>query len=60
MARHAKSGNWGDYDESSFAGFGPNSTTPQFLLAFSDSSKGCVSQSEFTSNHVHVSSVVIE
>ncbi|MEA2162989.1 MAG: hypothetical protein QOK37_1116 [Thermoanaerobaculia bacterium] len=55
----AKSGYWGDYDEMAFAGFG-DGTTPQFLLAFSDSSKGCVNQSEFTSNHLHVSSVVIK
>ena len=57
---HAQSGYWGDYDEASFAGFDPRTTTPEFLLAFSDSSKGCLSQSEFTSNHLHVSSVVIE
>jgi len=57
---NAKNGYWGDYDEMIFAGFGPNSTTPEFLLGFSDSSKGCVSQSEFTSNHLHVSSVVIQ
>jgi hypothetical protein len=56
----AKSGYWGDYDEMAFAGFSADSTTPEFLLTFSDSSKGCVSQSEFTSNHLHVSSVVIK
>jgi len=57
---NAKSGYWGDYDEMTFAGFSPDSTAPEFLLAFSDSSKGCVSQSEFTSNHLHVSAVVIK
>jgi hypothetical protein len=54
---HAQSGYWGDYDEKSLAGFDANSTTPTFLLGFSDSSKGCISQSEFTSNHLHVSTV---
>jgi hypothetical protein len=57
---NAKSGYWGDYDEMTFAGFDPSSTSPQFLLAFSDSSKGCVNQSEFTSDRLHVSSVVIQ
>lgn len=57
---NAKSGYWGDYDEMAFAGFDPNSTTPEFLLGFSDSSQGCVSQSMFTSNHLHLSSVVIQ
>ena len=56
----AKSGYWGDYDEKGLAGFSQGSTTPDFLLAFSDSSKGCLSQSEFTSNHLHVSSVVFQ
>ena len=56
----AKSGYWGDYDEMAFAGFSGTSTSPEFLLTFSDSSKGCVSQSEFTSNHLHVSSVVFK
>jgi hypothetical protein len=57
---NAKSGYWGDYDEKALAGFSQNSTAPEFLLAFSDSSKGCVSQSEFTSNHLHVSTVVFK
>jgi hypothetical protein len=57
---NAKSGYWGDYDEMTFAGFSRDSTSPEFLLTFSDSSKGCVSQSEFTSNHLHVSSVVLK
>lgn len=56
----AKSGYWGDYDEKALAGFSQDSTAPEFLLAFSDSSKGCVSQSEFTSNHLHVSTVVFK
>jgi hypothetical protein len=56
---HATSGYWGDYDEMTFAGFTKDST-PRFLLAFSDSSQGCFSQSEFTSNHLHVSSVVFQ
>ena len=57
---NAVSGYWGDYDEKSLASFADNSTAPSFLLAFSDSSKGCVNQSEFTSTHVHVSSVVFQ
>jgi hypothetical protein len=57
---NAISGYWGDYDEKALADFGKNSTTPSFLLAFSDSSKGCVNQSEFTSTHLHVSSAVFE
>jgi hypothetical protein len=57
---HAQSGYWGDYDEKALAGFSKDSTTPDFMLAFSDSSKGCISQSEFTSNHLHVSSVVFK
>jgi hypothetical protein len=57
---NAQSGYWGDYDEKALAGFAKNSTTPAFLLGFSDSSKGCVSQSEFTSNHLHVSTVVFQ
>lgn len=56
----AKSGYWGDYDEMAFAGFSRTSTAPEFLLSFSDSSKGCVSQSEFTSDRLHVSSVAIQ
>jgi hypothetical protein len=55
---NAKSGYWGDYDEMVFAGFDPKSTTPEFLLSFSDSSKGCLSQTMFTSNHLHVSAAV--
>jgi len=57
---HASSGYWGDYDEMKMVGFAKDSTAPQFLLAFSDSSKGCVSQSEFTSNHLHVGAVVFQ
>lgn len=57
---HAQSGYWGDYDEKALAGFRDGSTSPDFLLTFSDSSKGCVSQSEFTSNHVHVGAAVFK
>jgi hypothetical protein len=56
----AVDGYWGDYDEMSFAGFDPGTTTPQFLLAFSDSTKGCTQQQKFTSTHLHVRSVVIK
>jgi hypothetical protein len=55
---HAKAGYWGDYDESAHVGF--DEGVPQFLLAYADSSKGCVSQWKFTSNHVHVSAVVFK
>ena len=57
---NAQSGYWGDYDEKALAGFSQNSTSPEFMLAFSDSSKGCVNQSEFTSTHLHVSTVVFK
>jgi hypothetical protein len=57
-AANALSGYWGDYDEMTFAGFDPESTTPEFLMSFSDSSLGCLSQSRFTSNHLHVSAAV--
>jgi hypothetical protein len=57
-AANAKFGYWGDYDEMTFAGFDPQSTTPEFLVSFSDSSLGCLSQSKFTSNHLHVSAAV--
>ena len=55
---HAKRGYWGDYDEKQMVSF--DNSTPQFLLGFSDSSKGCVSQSEFTSSHLHVGAVVFK
>lgn len=51
----AKFGYWGDYDEPALVGF--NGSQPRFMLAFSDSSKGCVSQWKFTSNNLHVSAV---
>jgi hypothetical protein len=51
-AGSAVSGYWGDYDEAAHIGFDQGAAV--FLLAFSDSSKGCVSQWKFTSNHVHV------
>lgn len=53
---NAKSGYWGDYDEAAHVGF--DGSDAKFLLAFSDSSKGCLSQSMFTSNHLHVRSVI--
>jgi hypothetical protein len=53
----ASNGYWGDYDEMAMVGFS-SSSSPEFLLAFSDSSKGCLQQSKFTSNHLHVSSAV--
>jgi len=56
---HAQGGYWGDYDEMTLAGF-DGGTVPDFLLAFSDSSKGCLLQYMFTSEHVHVSSVVFK
>ena len=56
---HANSGYWGDYDEMKMVGLS-DSAIPEFMLAFSDSSKGCLSQSEFTSNHLHVSVAVFQ
>jgi hypothetical protein len=53
---HAVSGYWGDYDEAAHVGFDKNSNAV-FLLPFSDSSKGCVTQWKFTSNHLHVRAV---
>jgi hypothetical protein len=55
---HATWGYWGDYDEAAIVGL--DGDNPEFLLAFSDSSKGCLSQSQFTSNHLHVSAVVFK
>ena len=54
---HAKSGYWGDYDEMAMVGFDKDSNA-QFLLAFTDSGKGCNEQHKFTSKHVHVSAKV--
>jgi hypothetical protein len=53
-------GYWGDYDELQFAGFDPDSVAPKFVLAHSDSTKGCPSRWEYTSNHLHVSAVVFK
>ena len=55
-AGSAKGGYWGDYDDAAHIGF--DGITPQFLLPYTDSSKGCLSQWKFISNHVHVSAVV--
>lgn len=49
-------GYWGDYDESANAGVDRNGAQ-LFLLAFSDSSRGCVSQKSFSSTHLHVRAV---
>lgn len=54
--RYGQAGYWGDYDESAYVGFGQGGVH-EFLLAFSDSSKGCISQSNFNSAHVHVRAV---
>ena len=54
--RYGQAGYWGDYDESAYVGFGQGGVH-EFLLAFSDSSKGCLSQSNFNSTHVHVRAV---
>jgi hypothetical protein len=55
---HPLRGYWGDYDEVAMVGF--KDSAPEFLLAFSDSSKGCILQQTFNSAHVHVSSVVFQ
>jgi len=50
-------GYWGDYNELQFAGFDKDANA-QFMLTYTDSSKGCLTRWEFTSHHVHVTSVV--
>jgi hypothetical protein len=50
-------GYWGDYNELQFAGIDQNGNA-QFMLTFTDSSKGCITRWEYTSHHVHVTSVV--
>lgn len=50
-------GYWGDYNDLQFAGFDPDGNA-QFMLTFTDSSKGCIARSEFTSQNVHVTSVL--
>jgi hypothetical protein len=48
---------WGDYQDLGFAGFGKDSTTARFVYAHTDSSSGCLTRWEYTSNRVHVSAV---
>lgn len=50
-------GYWGDYNELQFAGIDQN-LNPLFMLTFTDSSQGCVTRWDYTSHHVHVTSVV--
>jgi hypothetical protein len=50
-------GYWGDYDDLQFIGFVKNTTTVQFLRAFTDSSAGCIERLKFESRHVHVRGV---
>jgi hypothetical protein len=54
----AVGGYWGDYDEMAMIGF--RGANPEFLLPFSDSSKGCTVQQMFSSTHVHVSAEVFQ
>jgi len=49
-------GYWGDYDDLQFVGFLPNSTTAKFLRTFTNSSAGCMTRWEYTSEQVHVGS----
>lgn len=51
---------WGDYNDLQFAGFPKDSTAAQFLVAFSDSSKGCTEQTEWKSRHLHVSTAMVQ
>jgi hypothetical protein len=51
-------GFWGDYNNLGLAGVNPRTSAPEFLLAFTDSSKGCLQQFDFTSRHMHVSAKV--
>jgi hypothetical protein len=53
-------GYWGDYDELQFAGFDKDSTVPRFILPHSDSTTGCPTRWEYTSNHLHVSAAVFK
>jgi hypothetical protein len=50
-------GYWGDYDDLQYIGESPEGAH-EFIRAYSDSSLGCNRQWQFTSWHVHVSSVV--
>ena len=53
-------GYWGDFNELQYVGTtSGNTPVPKFLMAFTDSSKGCTEQWAFTSDQVHVSAVVI-
>ena len=54
--RYGSGGYWGDYDESAHVGF-DKAGVAQFLLAFTDSSKGCVVQTPFHSAHIHVRAI---
>ena len=47
-------GYWGDYDDMAY-----DACAGSFSRSFSDSSLGCVLQQDFTSRHVHVSSVEV-
>jgi len=50
-------GYWGDYNDLQFAGLDQNNH-PLFMLAFSDSSKGCLTRWTYVSHHVHVTGVI--
>jgi hypothetical protein len=54
--RYGNGGYWGDYDEA--AQIGLERSTVYFLLAFSDSDWGCISQSTYTSTHVHTRAII--
>jgi hypothetical protein len=54
----SQGGYWGDYNNLGLAGADPEKNAADFLLAFTDSGKGCLQQLRFTSRHVHVSSTV--
>lgn len=51
-------GYWGDYHEIKFLDL-PNGVEAAFIIPFSDSSQGCLKRWQYTSQHLHVSSVVV-
>lgn len=50
-------GYWGDYNDLQFAGVDQNGL-PLFMLAFTDSTKGCLTRWTYVSHHVHVTAPI--
>jgi hypothetical protein len=53
-------GYWGDYNELQVMGVEKGSTIPRFIMPYSDSTKGCPTRWEFTSQELHVSAVTFK